>query len=99
MKLISKSLNASHCLSKDETVYILNEKRDWVVSSGDRGKYGAKGKKTNVCPWKANTSAIAPSGSERGTYLRKYSQLVNLQHVYRHDTFEYQLSTCITNAK
>jgi hypothetical protein len=42
MELISKSLNASRCLSKDETVNILNEKRDWVVSSGDRGKNGVK---------------------------------------------------------
>jgi hypothetical protein len=50
IKLISKSLNASHCLSKDETVYILNEKRDWVVSSGDRGKYGAKGNKLTYVP-------------------------------------------------
>jgi len=33
--LISKSLNASHCLSKDEAVDILHEKRDWTVSSGD----------------------------------------------------------------
>jgi hypothetical protein len=54
--------------------------------------------KTNICPWKANTSAIAPSGGEQGTYLRKYSQLVNLQHVYQHGTFKHQLSTCMTIA-
>lgn len=50
MELISKSLNASDCLSKDETVYILHEKEDWVVSSRDRGKYGVKGKKLTYVP-------------------------------------------------
>jgi hypothetical protein len=70
MKLISKSLNASHCLSKDETVYILNEKRDWVVSSGDRGNYGAKGKKLTYVPGRRTRQRLLRvAASEARTFI------------------------------
>jgi hypothetical protein len=54
-RLISKTLDSSHCLSKDKTINILHEERVWAVNLGDHEEMALMGKRLTYIPRERQT--------------------------------------------